>query len=175
MIRKHHARKEKAKVRHEHEKKIGKKEAVIHEPPPPVEIKIEKEKKFEQQTLFDLKAPEGKYEAPPLSMLEDPPLRETKIQRESLLMNSRLLEKKLLDFNVEGSVTEVAPGPVITMYEYEPAPGVKISKVAGLADDLGSCLEGLLHSHRRPPFPARRPSASKYRTTSGKMCTSRRF
>lgn len=56
-------------------------------------------------------------------------------------MNSRILEKKLADFGVEGEVTEVSPGPVITMYEYKPAPGVKISKIVGLADDLALALK----------------------------------
>jgi len=51
-------------------------------------------------------------------------------------MNARRVEKKLADFGVQGDVTEILPGPVITMYEYKPAPGVKISKVAGLSDDL---------------------------------------
>ena len=50
--------------------------------------------------------------------------------------NSRLLEEKLLDFKVQGKVVAVAPGPVVTMYEFKPAPGVKISKVANLSDDL---------------------------------------
>jgi S-DNA-T family DNA segregation ATPase FtsK/SpoIIIE len=58
------------------------------------------------------------------------------VQRESLEMNAKRLEKKLADFGVEGQVVEILPGPVITMYEYKPAPGIKISKVAGLSDDL---------------------------------------
>jgi len=53
------------------------------------------------------------------------------------------LEKKLADFGVEGRVVSVAPGPVITTFEYEPAPGVKISKIAGLADDLSLALRAL--------------------------------
>jgi S-DNA-T family DNA segregation ATPase FtsK/SpoIIIE len=57
-------------------------------------------------------------------------------QAETLRRNSRLLEEKLADFGVKGRVVEVAPGPVVTVYEFKPAPGVKISKVAGLADDL---------------------------------------
>ncbi len=141
------ARKEKAKVRQEHEKKIGRKEAVIVDPPPPppVTIKEPEETTYKQQA-FDFVPTPGNYEPPSLNLLEDPPPRETTVQRESLIMNSRLLEKKLLDFGVEGSVTEVAPGPVITMYEYEPAPGVKISKVSGLSDDLALALRA--HSIR---------------------------
>ena len=55
-------------------------------------------------------------------------------------MNARRLEKKLADFGVEGEVREILPGPVITMYEFKPAPGIKISKVAGLSDDLALTL-----------------------------------
>ncbi|MBC8417064.1 MAG: DNA translocase FtsK, partial [Desulfobacterales bacterium] len=69
------------------------------------------------------------------------PEREDKdIQQESLEMNARRLEKKLADFGVEGEVREILPGPVITMYEFKPAPGIKISKVAGLSDDLALTL-----------------------------------
>jgi S-DNA-T family DNA segregation ATPase FtsK/SpoIIIE len=56
-------------------------------------------------------------------------------------MNSRILEKKLADFGVVGEVTEVSPGPVITMYEFKPAPGIKISKIVSLADDLALALK----------------------------------
>ena len=50
------------------------------------------------------------------------------MSQEALMANARLVEKKLSDFNVVGEVKEVSTGPVITMYEYQPAPGVKISK-----------------------------------------------
>jgi len=59
---------------------------------------------------------------------------------ETLQMQSRLLEKKLSDFFVSGKVLAVSPGPVVTMYEYEPAPGVKINKIVNLADDLALAL-----------------------------------
>jgi S-DNA-T family DNA segregation ATPase FtsK/SpoIIIE len=140
VVIKRRGRKEKARTRELHLEKLSKREAVIHEPPPPpVEIKKEKG----QQQIFSFMIPEGEHALPPLDLLESPPKRETRAQRESLLMNARLLEKKLLDFGVEGSVSEVIPGPVITMYEFEPAPGVKISKVAGLADDLALALRAL--------------------------------
>ncbi|MDY6988557.1 MAG: DNA translocase FtsK 4TM domain-containing protein [Thermodesulfobacteriota bacterium] len=59
---------------------------------------------------------------------------------EALQMQSRLLEKKLSDFDVSGKVLAVSPGPVVTMYEYEPAPGVKINKIVNLTDDLALAL-----------------------------------
>ena len=65
----------------------------------------------------------GSYVLPPLSLLESPEQKEIKVDKESLLANAKILEKRLEDFGVEGRVVEVRPGPVITMYEYEPAPG----------------------------------------------------
>jgi len=59
---------------------------------------------------------------------------------EALQLQSRLLEKKLSDFDVSGKVLAVSPGPVVTMYEYEPAPGVKINKIVNLTDDLALAL-----------------------------------
>ncbi|CAH2030143.1 Cell division protein FtsK [Trichlorobacter ammonificans] len=58
-------------------------------------------------------------------------------------MNARLLEKKLQDFGIDGEVKEICPGPVITMYEFAPAPGIKISRIAGLSDDLTMALQAL--------------------------------
>ncbi|MCW8892535.1 MAG: DNA translocase FtsK, partial [Deltaproteobacteria bacterium] len=65
------------------------------------------------------------------------------IDRDSLTMAARILEKKLLDFGVEGDVVEVKPGPVVTMYEFAPAPGVKVNKIAGLQDDLAMALQAV--------------------------------
>ena len=59
---------------------------------------------------------------------------------ENLRMQSKLLEKKLEDFGVHGSVVAVSPGPVITTFEYKPAPGIKINKVVTLSDDLALAL-----------------------------------
>ncbi|MBI4775790.1 MAG: DNA translocase FtsK 4TM domain-containing protein [Deltaproteobacteria bacterium] len=94
----------------------------------------------QKQQAFDFMPEEGKGIIPPLELLDETPVRETKVHRESLEMNSKILEKKLLDFGVQGRVVEVVPGPVITMFEFEPAPGVKISKITGLADDLALAL-----------------------------------
>lgn len=83
----------------------------------------------------------GSYEFPGLELLQEPEDQRPPDQAESLRLNSRLLEEKLKDFNVQGKVVEVAPGPVVTMYEFQPAPGVKISKVSGLSDDLAMNLK----------------------------------
>ncbi len=92
------------------------------------------------QEVFEFMSSEQGFTLPPLNLLEDPGP-DTKIaDREALHMQSRLLEKKLSDFDVSGRVTAVSPGPVVTMYEYEPAPGVKINKIVNLADDLSLAL-----------------------------------
>jgi S-DNA-T family DNA segregation ATPase FtsK/SpoIIIE len=81
-----------------------------------------------------------KFKLPPLTLLDRVEKRDMRIKRENLIANSRTLEKKLADFGVEGKVTEVKPGPVITLYELEPAPGVKINKITNLSDDLALAL-----------------------------------
>ncbi|HQB30515.1 MAG TPA: DNA translocase FtsK 4TM domain-containing protein [Syntrophales bacterium] len=97
-------------------------------------------KRKEDQLSFDF-VREGAYTPPDPSLLDRVPKKDTRIQKESLLMNSRLLEKKLSDFGVEAKVVEVRPGPVITMYELEPASGVKINRITNLSDDLALALK----------------------------------
>jgi len=108
-------------------------------------VKSQKEKKREvpeqKQAQFEFMAVEGEFRLPDIALLDAMDQADDTPDQESLLMNSRILEKKLADFGVAGEVTEVSPGPVITMYEYKPAPGVKISKIVGLADDLALALK----------------------------------
>ncbi len=81
------------------------------------------------------------YKLPPLELLDEPPPRLQREDRDFLLKRAKLLEEKLEDFGVKGRVTEVCPGPVITVYEYEPAAGIKINKITSLADDLALGLK----------------------------------
>jgi len=97
----------------------------------------------EKQEHFPFLDSRGSYVLPPLSLLEDPEQKEVKVDKESLLANAKILEKRLSDFGVQGKVNEVRPGPVITMYEYEPAPGIKINKIVGLSDDLALALRAI--------------------------------
>jgi S-DNA-T family DNA segregation ATPase FtsK/SpoIIIE len=97
----------------------------------------------EKQEHFPFLDSRRSYVLPPLSLLENPEQKEIKVDRESLLANAKILEKRLSDFGVEGKVVEVRPGPVITMYEYEPAPGVKINKIVSLSDDLALALRAI--------------------------------
>ena len=102
-------------------------------------------KRKPEQEAFEFKedGPSGPFQLPDTSIFELPPEGGRNFDRESLLMNSRILEKKLSDFGVMGKVVRVHPGPVITMYEYEPAPGVKVNKIVGLTDDLAMALRAI--------------------------------
>ena len=91
-------------------------------------------------------AVEGSFVLPHLDLLKDPPDVEMELDEEQFYENARVLEQKLLDFGVKGKVVEICPGPVVTMYEFSPAPGVKINKVASLQDDIALALKS--HSVR---------------------------
>jgi S-DNA-T family DNA segregation ATPase FtsK/SpoIIIE len=92
----------------------------------------------------------GEYRLPPLSLLSDP-TREAPTQ-EAWTERSRVLEQKLRDFDVIGRVTEIHPGPVVTMFEFEPAPGIKINRITTLADDLALAMKAL-HVRIIAPLP----------------------
>jgi len=79
----------------------------------------------------------GDYTLPPLALL-DAPKTARKIDERELMDGARMLEEKCREFSVEGTVSQIHPGPVVTTYEFKPDAGVKYSKVTGLADDL--CL-----------------------------------
>ncbi|MBD8553497.1 DNA translocase FtsK [Rhizobium sp. CFBP 8762] len=84
------------------------------------------------------------YEFPPLSLLQEAPERSGAIMtQETLEQNAGLLESVLEDFGVRGEIIHVRPGPVVTLYELEPAPGVKSSRVIGLADDIARSMSAL--------------------------------
>ncbi len=85
----------------------------------------------------------GDYHLPSLTLLDTPPLEHAKIDELELKRSASLLEQKLADFGVEGKVVEVQPGPVVTMYKFEPASGVKVSQIVNLADDLSMALKAL--------------------------------
>ena len=93
-----------------------------------------------KQDVFEFMRKETRFQIPSVSFLEDPDIRPDSVNDENLKMRSMLLEKKLNDFAVDGKVVAVIPGPVITTFEYEPAPGVKINKIVTLSDDLSLAL-----------------------------------
>jgi DNA segregation ATPase FtsK/SpoIIIE, S-DNA-T family len=112
-------------------------------PPSKKEQKRESDKVKPVQETFDFAKGDDSYRTPPLSLLDPPPAKERRLDKEALTMNARLLEKKLRDFGVDGEVVEICPGPVVTMYEFAPGPGVKVSRIAGLSDDLSMALQAL--------------------------------
>ncbi len=93
--------------------------------------------------LFAEHTPQGPYQHPDVAIFQRPPDVGRSYDRDSLIMNSRILEKKLADFGVLGRVVTVHPGPVITMFEFEPGAGVKVNRITNLADDLALALRAL--------------------------------
>jgi len=83
------------------------------------------------------------FELPQLSLLDAPPPIEERKIKEDLEGNSRILEDTLRDFNIEAKVVRVERGPVVTLYELQPAPGVKINKISGLSDDIALVMKAL--------------------------------
>ena len=120
--------------------------ATVSAPAAKKEKKQDEKKGAPVQEAFEFIKADGNYRTPPLSLLDPVPEAGKRQDRETLTMNARLMEKKLKDFGVEGEVVEICPGPVITMYEFSPGPGIKVSRIAGLSDDLSMALQA--HSIR---------------------------
>ncbi|GGE05467.1 hypothetical protein GCM10011515_26240 [Tsuneonella deserti] len=94
--------------------------------------------KAAQKDLF------ASYQLPSLDLLSNPPPQAApKLDKIALERNARLLETVLDDFNVKGEITAVRTGPVVTMYELEPAPGIKASRVIGLAEDIARNMSAI--------------------------------
>jgi S-DNA-T family DNA segregation ATPase FtsK/SpoIIIE len=95
------------------------------------------------QEQFKLPAIVEGYKLPSPDLLDPPDGEQFKIDKETLQANSLILQRKLADFGVEGEVVAVRPGPVITMYEFKPASGVKVRRIVMLADDLAMALRAV--------------------------------
>ncbi len=122
----------------------------------------------------------GDYEFPPRDLLQEPPsLDGNVITQEMLERSAGLLESVLEDFGVRGEIIHVRPGPVVTLYEFEPAPGVKSSRVIGLADDIARSMSAL--SARVAVVPGRNvigielPNANRETVYLREMIDSRTF
>ncbi|ENN91965.1 DNA translocase FtsK [Bartonella bovis] len=86
----------------------------------------------------------GTYELPPIELLQEPVFQDdTVISQEMLERSSGLLESVLEDFGIKGEIIHVRSGPVVTMYEFEPAAGVKSSRVIGLSDDIARSMSAM--------------------------------
>lgn len=94
-----------------------------------------------RQTKFSL-FDGGEWELPDLDLLQEVPeaVKDSQLDENALRMNAELLQNVLADFNVQGEITSIHPGPVVTLYELEPAPGTKSARVIGLADDIARSM-----------------------------------
>jgi S-DNA-T family DNA segregation ATPase FtsK/SpoIIIE len=106
----------------------------------PVMTTLEPSERAEKERQVPMFEPPAAGELPPLSLLDDPPEQKAGYSKESLEAMSRLVELKLKDFGIDVEVRSVSPGPVITRFELDPAPGVKVSQIANLAKDLARSL-----------------------------------
>jgi S-DNA-T family DNA segregation ATPase FtsK/SpoIIIE len=102
--------------------------------------KVEKSVRVERERQVPLFEPVAAGELPPLSLLDEPPPREGGYSAEDLEKMSRLVELKLADFGIQVEVVAVQPGPVVTRFELQPAPGVKVSQITNLSKDLARSL-----------------------------------
>ena len=107
-------------------------------PPPKPSSRVQREA---QPSLINM----SDFELPPLHFMQEvPPKRANQqLSPEALEQNARLLEGVLEDFGVKGEIINVRPGPVVTLYELEPAPGIKSSRVIGLADDIARSMSAI--------------------------------
>ncbi len=134
------------------------------------------------QSLPRAEAPasHGAYEFPPRALLQEPATLDGHVITQEMLERSAgLLESVLEDFGVRGEIIHVRPGPVVTLYEFEPAPGVKSSRVIGLADDIARSMSAL--SARVAVVPGRNvigielPNANRETVFLREMIESRAF
>ena len=119
-------------------------------PPPPRVSRSNKPLKQGKRLQKDLQpgfsfAKADEYEMPPLTLLAEPKRlgKPAELSDEALEQNARMLEGVLDDFGVKGQILKVRPGPVVTLYELEPAPGIKSSRVISLADDIARSMSAI--------------------------------
>jgi len=106
-------------------------------PKPP---KASKRAVDDDQVAFDFVRPEGAFDLPPLGMLAKPQARVGTVDEQSLKQNAKMLEGVLAEFGVKGVIDQIRPGPVVTLYELVPAPGVKHGRVVALSDDIARSM-----------------------------------
>jgi S-DNA-T family DNA segregation ATPase FtsK/SpoIIIE len=109
----------------------------------PKQAKPQKQANIQQR--FSLSESSEDWEFPALSLLESPvePAQGTQLNESALQKNAELLQNVLMDYNIEGDIVSIHPGPVVTLYELEPAPGVKSQKVISLADDIARSMSAV--------------------------------
>ena len=103
----------------------------------------EKEKQVDAERLDFVPLGEGEYQLPAIHLLDFDESQRDAIDRTAMLELSARLARTLQDYGVKGEVVAIRPGPVVTMYEFSPAPGTRINKIVNLSDDLAMVLEAL--------------------------------
>jgi len=149
--------------------------------PPRKAVQPSRRARAESQPALPLEdQPAPAYAPPPLSLLTDPrSIERHHLSDEALEENARMLENVLDDYGVKGEIVSVRPGPVVTMYELEPAPGLKASRVIGLADDIARSMSAL--SARVSTVPGRSvigielPNAQREKVVLREILSSRDF
>ena len=106
----------------------------------PKPAKTSKKASDDDQTAFDFARPEGDFDLPPLGMLAKPQARAGMVDEDALKQNAKMLEGVLAEFGVKGVIDQIRPGPVVTLYELVPAPGVKHGRVVALSDDIARSM-----------------------------------
>ncbi|MXY24607.1 MAG: hypothetical protein F4Y45_08810 [Acidobacteria bacterium] len=118
--------------------------AITLSPPPKIKASKKRAPVAEPRLPLETERPVGlrggDFTNPPITLL-DAPKRAQKVDERRLMEGARLLEQKCGEFAVDGAVSQIQPGPVVTTFEFSPNPGVKYSKVTGLADDLCLAME----------------------------------
>jgi len=151
---------------------------VQHSPRKPVQHSARA--RAEAQPTLDFGDDGSAFELPPLSLLTNPvSIERHHLSDEALEENARMLENVLDDYGVKGEIVSVRPGPVVTMYELEPAPGLKASRVIGLADDIARSMSAL--SARVSTVPGRSvigielPNANREKVVLREILSTRDF
>ncbi len=99
--------------------------------------------KKKDQEAFEFLGDRKSFQVPSLDVLECDKKERSALDKEAFLSTAERLRAKLADFGIVGEVVEIRPGPVVTMYEFLPGPGIKVSKIASLADDLAMAMEAM--------------------------------
>ncbi len=99
--------------------------------------------KHKEQNQFEFVGGRTQFTPPPLDVLDFDRPERSALDKEAFLSTAEKLRAKLADFGIVGEVVEIRPGPVVTMYEFLPGPGIKVSKIAALADDLAMAMEAM--------------------------------
>ncbi|MGB7203893.1 MAG: DNA translocase FtsK, partial [Anderseniella sp.] len=111
----------------------------------PLAKPIKKGSRLARDLQPDMLPNNGEFQLPPLSLLMEANHadKSTQLSPDALEQNARMLEGVLEDFGIRGEIINVRPGPVVTLYELEPAPGIKSSRVIGLADDIARSMSAI--------------------------------